>query len=226
MEAVEKLIRDIPLGNNTIFIVDETEGEKTLKYFKNSAKFLLMDAELLTMKMTTKRQPLEVILEECRFQLTFAMKYGKVLVLRFGNSMTDFKNTFCDECCPTRPLTDKANPTQPISFLPKGFMLHSGEHLKAEHIVRCLYRRDDIVEMLEEEDEDTDFEDIIPTCHPDFKVILTTSMPHEKLDDFHFHAKYGLPEQRSQFRVVRFSMEGEQGVVVDDDDASGSVARV
>jgi hypothetical protein len=32
--------------------------------------------------------------------LCFAMKHGKVLVVRLGKSMADFKNTFNDTDCP------------------------------------------------------------------------------------------------------------------------------
>ena len=214
MDVVELAIDKAPFGGKTLFIVDETEGELTVKHIKNSAKYLLMDADLLNLKRTTKRQSMDIILEECRFQLTFAMKYGKILVVRFGNSMTDFKNTFCDEVCTTLPATEKSNPTQPISFLPRGFMLNSGEHLKEEKFVRALFRREDIVEMLEDEDEDKDFEDFVPTCHPDFKIILTTTMSYEKLSDYHFHAKYGLPEGRAHFNIAIFHLgEHNEGIL-------------
>lgn len=209
MDTVEQLIDNVPFGDKTLFLVDQTDGEKTLKHFKNSAKYLVMDADLLNLKRTTKKQSMDIILEECRFQLTFAMKYGKVLVVRFGNSMTDFKNTFCDEVCTTLATHDKTNPSQRLSYLPRGFMMQSGEHLKGVLQVRALYRRDDIVEMLDEEDEEVDFADVVPVCHPDFKIILTTSMPYEKLSDFHFHAKYGLPEGRSHFNVAVFDVSGD-----------------
>lgn len=210
MDCIESLVDRIPFGSKTLFLVDQTDGEKTLKHFKNYAKYLVMDADLLNLKRTTKKQSMDIILEECRFQLTFAMKYGKVLVVRFGNSMTDFKNTFCDEVCSTLPTHEKSNPLQRTNYLPRGFMMQSGEHLKEEAQVRALFRRDDIVEMLDEEDEEVDFAEIVPICHPDFKIILTTSMPYEKLSDFHFHAKYGLPEGRSHFQIVLFTI-GEDG---------------
>lgn len=87
-------------------------------------------------------------------------------------------------------------------------MLNGGEHLREEQVIRGLYRREDIVEMLEEADEfdceDADIGDIVPVCHPDFKIVLTTTMPYAKLDDFHFHTKYGLPAERACFNIQRF----------------------
>lgn len=191
-----------------MFVVDETAGEATLKFFQHSAKYLVLDAEKLNMKMTVKKQSMPSILEECRFQLTFAMKYGKILVVRFGTSMTDFKYTFCDEDCPNLITKGKLPSAAPLSYLPRGFMLHGGEHLREEAALRSLYRREDIVEMLEVDDDgdgDTeDTSDLVPVCHPAFKVVLTTTMPYAKLDDFHFHTKYGLPGERSSFDIRRF----------------------
>lgn len=204
------MINSVRMGDKTLFVVDETEGESTLPYFQHSAKYLVLDAEKLNMKMTIKKQNLSTILEECRFQLTFAMKNGKILVIRFGNSMTDFKNTFCDESCPNLITEGKKPLHVPLTYLPRGFMLNGGEHLKEEQAIRGLYRREDIVEMLEEADEvefeDADISKIVPACHPEFKIVLTTSMPFSKLDDFHFHNKYGLPADRSCFNIQRFSI--------------------
>ena len=212
MDRIGEMIAEVGSGDKTLFIVDQTEGEQSLEYFLHSAKYVVLDAEKLNMKRTVKKQSIASILEECRFQLTFAMKFGKILVIRFGNSMTDFKFTFCDEQCPELEKFQKHNPKQCASYLPRGFMIRSGEDLKSEQIVRALYRRDDIIELIQDlgedqDDEEIDFRDFVPTCHPSFKVVMSTSMPIEKLEDFHFHAKYGLPETREHFDVRIFSLE-------------------
>lgn len=210
MERVVDMVNGVSCGDKTLFIVDQTEGEQTLHLFTTSAKYVVLDADKLNMKRTIKKQSIASILEECRFQLTFAMKYGKILVIRFGNSMTDFKYTFNDECCEGLEAMQKHNHHQKASYLPLGFMLRSGEGMKDEHMVRALYRREDIVEMIMEGDEEDDVGDIshvVPVCHPGFKVVMTTSMPYEKLDDFHFHRKYGLPETRDMYDVRVFSLE-------------------
>lgn len=221
MDHLENLIDSVPAGANTLFVVDETAGEATLKFFQHSAKYLVLDAEKLNMKMTVKKQSMPSILEECRFQLTFAMKYGKILVVRFGNSMTDFKYTFCDEDCPNLLTKGKLPSTVPLSYLPRGFMMNGGEHLREEAVLRGLYRREDIVEMLDDADDDgEDTSDLMPVCHPAFKVVLTTTMPYSKLDDFHFHTKYGLPGERASFNIHRFGAAD-----ADDLHAESSAAR-
>jgi hypothetical protein len=221
IEELEKLVAAYPMGGKALFVVDQTEGELSNSVFLRSANYLVMDAEKLNMKKTVKKQNVSDILEECRFQLTFAMKYGKVLVIRFGNSMTDFKNTFNDNCCPElRAERISGAAHHHLSYLPFGFMLRGGQQLHEESAVRALYRREDIVEMLEEADDDTDPNVAVPVCHPNFKVILTTSMDLLKLDDFHFHAKYGLPAPRDHFDVRVFntitSIGSTKGRDVDD----------
>lgn len=217
MDNVVGLVKSVRPGEKTLFVVDQTQGEKTLGLFTQSADYVVLDAEKLNMKKAIKKQSVSSLLEECRFLLTFAMKYGKVLVIRFGTSMTDFKFTFCDEYCPGLEPFQKHNLQQRARYLPRGFMLNSGGHLMAEDMVRALYRRDDLVEMLMDmddgQDEAIDLSRAIPVCHPDFRIVMTTSMPYEKLDDFHFHNKYGLPETRALFdiRVVASDGKIEQG---------------
>lgn len=211
VEKLNKLIDHVTVGSPTLFIVDETEGEQTFDIFKQSASYVVLDADVLNMKKNIQKQSVSFILEECRFKLTFAMKYGKILVVRFGNSMTDFKFTFCDEFCPELTKRHKGLPRQLCSYLPRGFMMNSGQGLRDETIVRALYRREDLVEMLLEGDEENseDFLSMVPVCHPSFKVVMTTTMPFDKLDDFHFHSKYGLPAQRAQFDIRRLNLSDE-----------------
>lgn len=203
MDKISQLVDNVVSGDKTLFIVDQTEGEQTTQLFTQSAKYVVLDAEKLNMKKTIKKQSIPSLLEECRFQLTFAMKYGKILVIRFGTSMTDFKFTFCDEHCPDIETVQKHNHRQKACYLPRGFMMQSGQAVKEEIMARALYRRDDIVEMLMDMDEEeaVDIHTATPVCHPDFRVVMTTSMPFEKLNDFHFHTQYGLPDVRSQFDI-------------------------
>jgi hypothetical protein len=210
MEGVVEMIDGISCGDRTLLLVDQTEGEQTHNIFLTSAKYVVLDAEKISMKMTVKKQSIASILEECRFQLTFAMKYGKTLVVRFGYHMTDFKFTFCDERCPGLDSHQKHNHLQKARYLPRGFMMDSGAGLREEAMVRALYHREDIIELIqdaeEDQDEVADIAHFVPVCHPDFKVVMTTSMPYEKLDDFHFHVKYGLPSPRDTFDIRRFSL--------------------
>jgi hypothetical protein len=211
MKAVAELVGRVKPGDKTLFLVDETEGEQTLPLFTHSAKYVVLDADTLNMKKTIKKQSVSSILEECRFQVTFAMKYGKILVLRFGLSMTDFKFTFCDEHCSDLEPLQKHHHHQKAAYLPRGFMLRSGADLTTESSVRAMYRRDDIVEMLMdmEEEEAADLRNVVPVCHPDFRIVMTTSMPFNKLDDFHFHNKYGLPAARGEFDIRVVTADGK-----------------
>lgn len=187
-------LKDQSLDNEkTLLIVDHTINEYTLQYFKyHSNEYEILDAERMRMKFDIKKYHLKDILEEARFQLVYAMKFGKILILRLGSSMVDFNNIFCDECCNDLVTHEKYPPYQQFSYLPRAFMLNSGQHLKQELLVNCLYRRKDKVEFL------NCYEPI--KCHDNFKIIITICLNHNKLEEY-IHNNY-LSGDKTYFNIV------------------------
>lgn len=181
----------------TLLLIDESINEDSFHYFKfHTAVYDLFDAEAMNRKSAVKKQSVASILEEARFQLVYAMKYGKVLVIRMGYSMVDFKYTYCDEECPELTTNERHAPYQQLSYLPRSTLLYSGQHLKQPMYIQTLFRRSDKFEFGESNEP--------VTCHKDFKIIITTRVLADRINDFYFNYRYGLPGDRSYYNLVRY----------------------
>ena len=199
MSRLEELISSSRTDTKTLLLVDETDTEKSLHYIQNSANFVILDVDKLHMKRTVQKMKLPLLLEEARFLLVFAMKYGKTLVVRFGNSCADLCHTYCDECCEDLEKQSKIPPFAPQSFLPSCFLQQSGAVVRSEEYVARLFRRDDVHEL---EDDDLPVQ-----CHENFRVMVTSALTIEKLDDSLFNGKFGLPGSKEWFNIQQYRGE-------------------
>jgi hypothetical protein len=178
-------------GNKTLFFIDQSKDEKSLNVFQNSAAFAILDAKGLHVKRMVSEAKLPQYLDDARHILTFAMKYGKILVLRMGDCNPDFQNGLCDEVIHNLVKENPHPPHSPWKTFPRGFMLNNGQLVRdyADHFMR----REDWREIREG--------DCTP-LHPDFQIILSTTVPPNKLDELFFNGRYGLPGDTSDYDII------------------------
>jgi hypothetical protein len=162
-------------------------------YFLQSSKYVVLDGDLLAKKRSMQKKTVAFLLKEARTLLTYAMKHGKILVVRMSDSKTDFLNTFCDECCEQLQKESKYPPYQKLSHLPRNFLLKSGSLMAADEMKAGLFHREDLHEIENIEN----FEDNILA----FKVIITTVIPIEKLEQQLINGLFGLPGGKSDYLV-------------------------
>lgn len=141
---------------------EETASHETLLQDEG---FVILDAKQMKMKKTIKKQSVYSILSESRNQLVHSMKYGKTLVVRLTDSLTDFLSTFNDDCCPVdvassdsvrlkgfKTITADRTMinTMGRSQLPIEFLLSSGWHLRElnSEFPKKLFRTDDMRDLM------------------------------------------------------------------------------
>ncbi|RYH15109.1 hypothetical protein EON65_32310 [archaeon] len=179
---------------STVLLVDTTGTEESLRVFQNSSNFVVFDAKAMHTKRLSRNQGVPALLEEARNLLTFALMRGKTLVVRLGDAAVDFNSTFCDDSCEDIVSQNPRPPYQQWEYVPRGFMLQSGSPLKVPPYPDTLYRRDDINDISS---------GMGMHLHPNFKVIVSTTLPENRLDDMLFNGKYGLPGMKRDYQVVK-----------------------
>lgn len=201
LEDIERLISVQPT-EKTLLLVDHSKDEDTLRAFQNTGEYVVIDAEKMHMKKSIQKMKVPLILEEARFLLVFAMKYGKTVVVRFGKSSADLRGTFCDECCPGLVTSSKQMPGIQLSYLPSCFLLQGGRVLRegplptGSDFVSRLFRRDDILELEEE--------DLPVECHPAFRVVVTSALDPDKIEDSLLNGRFGLPGKVDDYQFVQY----------------------
>eukprot|EP01039_Chlorochromonas_danica_P008855 gene8855-9764_t len=130
------------------------------------------------------------------------MTHGKILVIRLGDAQVDFQSTFCDEAAIDNnndlQLTNPRPPYQSWSYLPYGFMLEDGNRIGHSISPDTLLRRDDLKDI------EAGFAN---KRHPDFHIILTTTIPRNHLHGMLFNGKYGLPGREEDYTIVSYPDE-------------------
>ena len=102
-DTIEKYLpsdADDPTFKTPLFVLPPIVEEQSNAYYNSDENFIVLDACQMKMKKTIKKQSVYSILSESRHTLIYAMKHGKILVVRMCDSLTDFLSTFNDDCCP------------------------------------------------------------------------------------------------------------------------------
>jgi len=222
-------------NKKTYLLIDNTPTETSFKLFEKSSKYVIFDGKLLHRKRFIRHIPLGTLLEEYRNILVYAMRHGKVLILRLQEIAVDFLSTFCDEGYLEQypePNADYIpyNPYPPYEkwwYLPRGFMLNHGEILiQTSSFPARLYRRNDWNELkqqyqddrlgperylMESEKESESQEESVQRDHqrelpllisPQFRIVITTTIPIERVEEMLFNGRFGLPAgSSSQFQT-------------------------
>ena len=148
---------------------------------------VVLDCEKMHHDYHTRKNRLDLILEQARLVLIHCMSKGKLLVLKLGSSCPDFLHIFHDgnikEKSPS--LNTSHIKSAPVATLPEGFMLHQGKPLLREPHPDLLIRRKDRVHN-----------NLALKCRASessFQIILTTELAREELHDALFDHKMGLP---------------------------------
>jgi hypothetical protein len=123
--------------NKTPFIIDTTEDEESLKHFLISPNFIVLDAKKMHLDHIMRKEFVTFVLEEARQKLVHAMQTGRILVIRLGDSCTDFRNIFNDKSCSEskvgsgntsgrHQLFDSKPPYKAVSYFPIEIFTNSG----------------------------------------------------------------------------------------------------
>ncbi len=177
-------------GNKTLIFVDDP-SENSLELFLNSSKYVVLDASLLAKKKSIQKKTVSYILEEARFSLIYAIRHGKVLVVRMSDSKTDFVNTFCDECCEF--VSESTSSKRNNQCLPRSFLLQSGYHLVQKPFIHSFLRRGDQIDCSDE---------ACMRIVQQFKVVITTTIPTSKIEQQLLNGSIGLPGTVDNFNIV------------------------
>lgn len=183
-EDLEDIIHQYDGLGKTLLLVDCSGAELSLKFFQHSSRFAIMDAKMMHTKRVMNNQTISSVLDEARHILAYAMKYGKILIIRMGDCSVDFRNTLCDEAC---VLHDEVGPRyrgEVHHSLPRGFMLNNGELLKSKPYPDAIMRKEDWREIHSG--------DCTP-LHPNFKIVISTCIPPSNLNELLFNGRFGLP---------------------------------
>lgn len=193
---MDKALLDIwnqhKLHNNdkTLLLIDETNDEQSHKWFLNCAEFVVLDADTLAKKRLVQKKSVASILAEARFLLIYAIKHGKTLVVRMGESKTDFLGVFCDEVCSDLELQSSYPPYQAQSYLPRQFLLEGGSAMVTSQYLEELFHRADKSDLpISEENKES------------FCVIITTTIPASKIENQLLNGSFGLPGTLEDYNI-------------------------
>jgi hypothetical protein len=177
---------------NTLVLYDPSHDEKSLHLFQHNAGFVILDAYTnLHQRYFIKQHSVPIICEEARHRLAYAMIHGKTLILRLGNAAVDFIGLFNDDVVKGRTEKNPFPPFQEWHQLPHGFMLNNGENVKHNppHFPTSLLRKEDFEELRHEGL--TSPRDV--HCHPSFRLVITSTIPPDRMEELLFNGKHGLP---------------------------------
>lgn len=179
--------------STTLLLVDESDNEFSREIFLHSSNYVVLDADILAKKRSMQKKSVAFLLKEARTLLIYAMTHGKILVVRMSDSKTDFLYTFCDECCDSIEKESKYPPYKTLSYLPRDFLLKSGSLMTTSEFVANLFHREDMHEI----NNNQNFELNLAK----FKVIVTTTIPVDKLELQLLNGVFGLPGGKDDYRV-------------------------
>ncbi len=180
-------------GDRTLLLIDK-HGETSLDTFVNSSRFVVLDADKLAKKRTIQKKSVSFILKEAHSSLVYAMKNGKILVVRMGESKTDFLNTFCDECCSDLESPSRYPPYKALSYLPRSFMLSNGADMRRSPFKDQLLHREDMLDVESEHELEHNISK--------FRVVITTVIPVNKIELQLLNGTLGLPGTLGNYNVV------------------------
>jgi len=167
-ENLEDIIHNYDGSGKTLLMVDCSGNESSFKFFQHSLRFTIMDAKMMATKRMVNNHTISSILDDARHVLAYAMKYGKILVIRMGDCSVDFRTTLCDEACVFHDKIGPRSCAEEYHSLPRGFMLNNGELLKSKPYPDAIMRKEDWREI--------NCGDCTP-LHPNFKIIISTCIP-------------------------------------------------
>lgn len=193
-DLIEEHIASYREGDRTIFFVDDSPGEDSLEYFQNSSRFVILDCKNLQTKRMVNQRSVQPILEEARNRIVYATKFGKTLVLRMGDCVADFVTAMCDENCIDLERSNPFPPYQVWMTLPRGFMLNNGQLIRDN--AEAFLRREDLREIRDGD---------CVALHPNFKLVISTSLPPDRVEELFFSGRYGLPGSPADFNFVMLS---------------------
>lgn len=196
--AIQKLLLSTKDSDLTPILCDHTPDEDTLQYFLSFSNiYTVIDARKMHLDYHVRRLPFNVIFEDIRFRLVHAMKSGKTLVLRMGDTTVDFLNIFNDTCATKLRnskliMIDPRPPHPEWAYFPSEILYKKGKLLLQAPWPERLLRRQDR----------TDAFKIDVSVDPTFNVILTTNYQIHKLDSYVFTGKFGLPPKNNFQTIV------------------------
>lgn len=170
----------------TPLFVDASENEDSLRILRGDSNYVILDAKKLHWEYQLKKFSVEEILEQCRALLVFAMRRGRILVVRLNSCSTDFLNTLNDQSCPATAVHPK------LSWFPLVLFRACGQAVVTDSVLcERLHRRED----REPKGKGPCF------CDPNFRLIVTTTMDVNLIDEMLFNGSFGLPSV-DQFEII------------------------
>ncbi len=176
---------------NTLVFYDPTKDEKSLSLLQHNAGFVILDAYTnLHQRYFIKQHSVPIICEEARHRIAYAMVHGKTLVIRLGNAAVDFVGLFNDEVVKGRTEKNPFPPFQAWHQLPHGFMLNNGDNIKHNPPLfpESLLRKEDFEELRADGATPRDVH-----CNPNFRVVITSTVPPDRMEELLFNGRHGLP---------------------------------
>ena len=155
VDTIEPILTH-PTRSYTPLILDSSNRVDT--FFEYSADYsgVFIDAKKYVVEtLILKRMTHEDAMEEMRQKLVVALKYGRTLVIRMGDSAADFKKRFTDP-----------------KFFPSKLVLVQGG--------KEMFNETNYIQVVRQQD----LEQGTFVVRPDFKVVVTSVFQIEDFDDF------------------------------------------
>jgi hypothetical protein len=159
-----------------------------------------LEEELVTLDGTkmhhdiwTCKRDLVLVLDEARRKLVHCMQQGKILLIALGKSCPDFLGLLNDTYLAENEgieMVQEPMFNEPISFLPRGFMLNQGRAMTEHPWPEQLFRR-----------VDRETAHAPAVVDPSFQIIITTEFRRDQLDEELFDGEIGLPPKK-YFSVI------------------------
>jgi hypothetical protein len=109
------------LTGKTPILIDNSQDEKVITYYSYQTDSILLEAKSMILQQASGS--LQSAMEIGRKALANAMRHGKTLIVRMGQSAPDFRNTLNDRVLQSKmkdlDLTD-------ISFFPEDVFVEAG----------------------------------------------------------------------------------------------------
>lgn len=172
-------------NNKTPLFVDTSSDESLLNLLRSHADFVILDAKKIHWENSVKKFTIDDILERCRALLVFAMRRGRILVVRMQGTSADFLQTFNDDAVPELGQSNQS--CFPIEIFRRcGHIAYSDDD-----VCMRLHRRED------REPKGTGR----AVCDPKFRLIVTTTIAPNLVHDMLFNGSFGLPD-RDWFEII------------------------
>ena len=125
----------------TVLLVDSSE-DKVVDTFYAYQAALVLEAKRMVLDVAKGTRSKESVLEDCRVQLVNAMRYGKVLYIRLGDSACDFCSQFSDDATFPLAIFDRAVVASLAEYKEGG----PSNLWKSDHPLASVLRRDDLMQ--------------------------------------------------------------------------------